>query len=140
MISGIITSIQQSNAYRNFVAGSVPEKLAGRTVEIIGAASAVVSPYFQRKPVAFVALVVANMVSMFFSAIICTLLLSKEEGELDSKSGVGFFVGYGVGVIAFSKFTHLPFGKLMNTAISVATFIGVLLYANKNRKSNSNKP
>jgi hypothetical protein len=130
MALGIITSIQQSNAYQNFVVGSAPERWAGRIVEIIGAASLAVSPYFQRKPVAIVALVVCNVISLCFAALCVVgaekLWKSKEQKNKSESLSLVIYLGtYVGGVIAFSKFTQLPLGKLVNTAVSVVTFVGM---------------
>jgi hypothetical protein len=141
MTLGIITSIQQSNAYQNYVAGSVPEKLAGRTVEIIGAASAAVSPYFQRKLVAVPALVVAAIASGILSLHLAIKVEDAIKNNTDSKSKIRqnkrsismslLLVTWGGGLYAFAKFADLPLGKLASIGISVAT-IGVAIIIAKN--------
>lgn len=134
MTLGIITGIQQSGVYQRFIAGSAVETWMGRGVEIVKAGSEKASPYFQNRLVA-----VISLLSFSILFIKVTVIAEKKVLEHPSTKGkkmyflvealaVGSCIG---GVVAFSKFTHLPLGKLMTTGLGVAGFVIMALVSEK---------
>jgi hypothetical protein len=137
MTLGIITSIQQSELYQRMIAGSAVETWMGRGIEIVKVGSEKASPYFQNRLVAVISL-------LSFSILFAKVTMIAEQKALKHPSTkesngkkmyflvealtVGSYMG---GIVAFSKFTHLPLGKLMTTGLAVAGVVIMVLVSKK---------
>jgi hypothetical protein len=137
------TCLKQSldTAYQRLIAESTVEIGVGRSVEIIKAGSEAISPYFQHRLVAAIAVLVWTAMTWMalFSpfgrdTVNGTVIrcLPQREVELDSRRvnrmRLGWTLVLGTGLLsagAFSKFVRLPLNKSTIVALSVVTFLVV---------------